>query len=69
MLSKKIQERLAKNLFVGPVNKNVRLEGDLSKIVPYGPEGVAKLGPLDGGAVAKSLQKSRTIWDEKVSAK
>jgi putative spermidine/putrescine transport system substrate-binding protein len=69
MLGPDAQAKLARETFVGPANKNVTLDADLAAIVPYGPENIKRFVALDDGAVAKSINRYRQLWDAKVAAR
>ena len=63
-----MQEYWSKTSFAGPANKNVKLDDELDKLVPYGSEAVSRLVPLDGGVIGRSLQKYRDLWNQKIGA-
>jgi putative spermidine/putrescine transport system substrate-binding protein len=67
MISQKAQLMFAKENFVGPANKHVKLDDELAKIVPYGPEGIKRFVALDQGLIGESLNKYRDLWNAKFS--
>lgn len=69
LISEPVQRRLAMESYIGPVNKTVKLDDNFARLVPYGPDAVAKLTVLDSVAISNALDKYRTEWDARVSAK
>jgi putative spermidine/putrescine transport system substrate-binding protein len=66
MISPSVQAQWAKESFVGPVNKNVKLDPELAKQVPYG-DSLKRLMPMDYVALSDSLQKYREMWNAKIA--
>lgn len=69
MISAKAQETFARENFVGPANKTVKLDEEIAKLVPYGPEGIKRLLALDHGLIGDSLNRYRDLWNEKIASK
>jgi putative spermidine/putrescine transport system substrate-binding protein len=66
MISEDVQAEFAKKGFMGPVNKAVKLSPEMARMVPYGPEGVARLTELNNLAISQSLEKYRQEWAARV---
>jgi putative spermidine/putrescine transport system substrate-binding protein len=63
ILDEEAQTLFANALFDGPVNKNVKLEGDITTKVPYGEEQIAKLIKVDWAVV----NAKRAEWTERAN--
>lgn len=63
VLSEEVQSEFAKSLFDGPVNKNVKLEGDILEKIIYGQEQVSKLVKVDW----ESVNQKRAEWTERAN--
>ncbi|KYD10019.1 MULTISPECIES: ABC transporter substrate-binding protein [Heyndrickxia] len=63
VLSEEVQKDFAEALFDGPVNKNVKLEGDITKKVPYGQAEIDKLIKVNW----KLVNEKRAEWTERAN--
>ncbi|WP_126426206.1 ABC transporter substrate-binding protein [Brevibacillus marinus] len=63
ILSEEVQVEFAHSLFDGPVNKNVKLEGDITKKLIYGEEQMAKLVKVDW----EYVNQKRAEWTERAN--
>lgn len=63
ILDEEAQTLFANSLFDGPVNKNVKLEGDITSKVIYGEDEIAKLIKVNWDVV----NKKRAEWTEKAN--
>ncbi|WP_442901729.1 ABC transporter substrate-binding protein [Geobacillus sp. BK01] len=63
ILSEEVQTEFAHSLFDGPVNKNVKLDGDIAKKVVYGEEQVKKLIKVDW----EYVNQKRAEWTERAN--
>lgn len=66
VLTAEIQAVLAKEQGFGPVNKNTKLAPDVAKLVPYGPEQVAKLIAVDWDVINKNREQWTKRWQREV---
>jgi ABC-type Fe3+ transport system substrate-binding protein len=69
LLSDPIQSRLAQEIFTTPVNKHTKLDEEISKLVPFGPEGLKKFVALDNTAIAANYGKYREQFNAKINVK
>jgi putative spermidine/putrescine transport system substrate-binding protein len=67
MISAPAQARLARDAFLGPVNRQTTLDPELAAAVPYGAERIGKLLALDNSAIGDALGKYRELWDAKMA--
>jgi putative spermidine/putrescine transport system substrate-binding protein len=63
ILSEKTQVEFSHALFNGPVNKNVKLEGDITDKIVYGEEEIAKLVKVDW----EYVNNKRAEWTERAN--
>lgn len=63
VLSEEVQTEFAKSLFNGPVNKNVKLSGDILNKIIYGQEQISKLVKVDW----EYVNQKRAEWTERAS--
>lgn len=63
VLSEEVQMEFAKSLFDGPVNKNVKLSGDLTKKIIYGEDQISKLVKIDW----EYVNQKRAEWTERAN--
>ncbi|MSP89760.1 MAG: extracellular solute-binding protein [Alphaproteobacteria bacterium] len=66
MLTPDMQTILAKNEGLGPVNKNTKLAPEVAKLVPYGPDQVAKLIAVDWDVINKNREPWTKRWQREV---
>lgn len=65
-LSQAVQEAYARVLFYAPTNKTVVLPEDLSSIMPYGEDDVAKLIMLDNLAISANQSDWTDRWNREI---
>jgi putative spermidine/putrescine transport system substrate-binding protein len=63
LLSDEAQQTVAKAVFFGPVNKNVKLDDETAKMVVYGPGNIEKLITMDW----KTINENRAAWTERTN--
>nr|WP_259548899.1 ABC transporter substrate-binding protein [Heyndrickxia oleronia] len=63
VLSEEVQKDFSQALFDGPVNKNVKLEGDITKKIPYGQDEIDKLIKVNW----KLVNEKRAEWTERAN--
>lgn len=63
VLSDETQQTIAKTVFFGPVNKNVKLDQDTASKVVYGVENVNKLVKMDWA----TINQNRAAWTERIN--
>lgn len=61
-----IQAVWAKEQGAGPANKNTKLEPDVAKLVPYGPEQVSKLVAVDWDVINRDREAWTKRWQREV---
>ena len=66
LISDEIQARLARESFLGPISNSVKLDEELTKSIPYG-ERLARMTPLDNGAIGDAITKYRDLWNTKMT--
>jgi putative spermidine/putrescine transport system substrate-binding protein len=65
-LTPEVQAVFAKEQGFGPVNKNTKLEPEVAKQVPYGPEQVAKLVAVDWDLINKEREAWTKRWQREI---
>lgn len=65
LISDAVQARLARESFLGPVSNSVKLDDALAKAIPYG-ERLARMAPLDNGAIGDAITTYRDLWNAKM---
>jgi putative spermidine/putrescine transport system substrate-binding protein len=63
VLAEDAQKTLAKDVFMGPVNKNVKLDQDVAAKVIYGETNINKLLKVDW----KTINEKRAEWTERIN--
>ncbi|MCM3569251.1 ABC transporter substrate-binding protein [Neobacillus mesonae] len=63
ILSEEVQKEFALSVFDGPVNKNVKLSGDITEKIPYGDEQISKLIKVDW----EYVNQKRAEWTERAN--
>lgn len=63
LLGEEAQKTMAKTVFFGPANKNVKLDGDVASQVVYGEDRIQKLVKLDW----KTINEHRADWAERIN--
>ncbi|MBM3601538.1 MAG: extracellular solute-binding protein [Alphaproteobacteria bacterium] len=66
MFTTEVQAVMAKEQGAGPVNKNTKLAPDVAKLVPYGPDQVAKLITVDWDVINKNREQWTRRWNREV---
>jgi putative spermidine/putrescine transport system substrate-binding protein len=66
LLTPDIQAILAKEQGAGPVNKNTKLAPEVARMVPYGPEQVAKLLTVDWDVINKNREQWTKRWNREI---
>jgi len=66
LISDETQARLARESFLGPVSSSVKLDDALAKAIPYG-ERLARMAPLDNGAIGDAINTYRDLWNAKMA--
>ncbi len=61
LLSPEVQAMQAQDIGLGPVNKTVKLSPEIAARVPYGPDQIAKLTPVDW----TTINQHRAEWTER----
>lgn len=69
LLTDEVQKVIAGSVFFGPVNKNVKLDPDVAKLVPYGPEQINKLTKIDWATVNAKRAEWTERWTKEIEAK
>ncbi|MSO77784.1 MAG: ABC transporter substrate-binding protein [Alphaproteobacteria bacterium] len=65
-LTPEMQAVWAKEQGFGPVNRNTKLDPDVAKQVPYGPDQVAKLVAVDWDVINKERESWTKRWQREV---
>lgn len=68
LLSEKVQLEMTKRAFTGPVNRKVQVPADLRKLVPSGPDDVAKMLLLDWAHINKNKAAWIDRWNREITS-
>lgn len=68
-IGQEMQQHFATDLFFGPTNKEVKVEGDLTNKIIYGPEAVGKLEVLDWDYIISKRSEWTQKWNTEILAK
>jgi putative spermidine/putrescine transport system substrate-binding protein len=66
LISPEAQALFARHVFFGPVNKKTKLEPDVARKVPYGPEQVGKMIKLDFEAMNEQVGRWTERWSKEI---
>jgi len=65
-IGQEMQEHFANDLFFGPVNKEVKVEGELASRISYGEEAVGKLEVLDWDYIISKRSEWTQKWNSQI---
>ena len=69
LLTEDVQKVIAGSVFFGPVNKNVKLDPDVAKLVPYGADQIGKLTKIDWATVNAKRADWTERWTKEIETK
>ena len=66
LIAAEAQEQFARHVFFGPINRQTKLDPEVAKKVPFGPDQVGRMVKLDFVAMNETVAKWTERWNKEI---